>query len=148
MSKQYRKEGDKVARLIKTNKAEFYIADVDLEDNSDDVILTVDVINRTLGKTKAAYMIISAGIKIATVLAYVPPELKEKLDHTDWVRQAIQGLLITKETSEECYTCVIVEADTPFKLKDIIRSNGFVYLSKSGCMEKEESEEEFGFDDI
>lgn len=148
MSKQYRKEGDRVARLIKTNKAEFYIADVDLEDNSDDVILTVDVINRTLGKTRAGFMIISAGVKYATVLAYVPPELKEKLNHNEWVKHSVNGLGNIKETNEECYTCVIIEEDTPFKLKDIIRSNGFVYLSKHGCMEKEESEEEFGFDDI
>ena len=41
-----------------------------------------------------------------------------------------------------------VNADTPFKLKDMVRSAGFAYLNKMGCMGEEDSEEFVGFDDI
>ena len=152
MSKKSRKEGAKVANLIKANKAEFYIADVDLGDNSKDVVLSIETLNRTLGKFKSAYMLISAGTKVITVVAYVPPVLCDKIDHKEWVEKSVIG--IGNDESKGNYdissdhTSVVIEANTPFKLKDMVRGNGFSYLKKQGCMEEEEDSDEFiGFDD-
>ena len=149
MSKQSRKEGNKVACLIKANKAEFYITDVDLKDNSDDVLNSIKTITRTLGKLKSAFMIISGGTKVVTIVAYVPSELSDKIDHNEWVRKSIVGLPEGKFDTGDNYTRAVIEADTPFKLKDMVRGNGFAFLTKKGCMGDEESSEEFiGFDDM
>ena len=146
MSKKARSEGNRVAGLIKANKAEFYIADVDLGDNSSDVSLAVEVVKKTLGKTKAAFMLISAGIVCATVVSYVPLELEEKLNSEQWINESVKN--ISGKVDKKGF-CSIITADTPFKLKDMIRSNGFSYLTKQGCMGDEESSEEFiGFDDL
>ena len=155
MSKQTRKEGNKVVSLIKANNAEFYISTVDLKDNSDDVLTAVEVINRIIAdqskyKLKPAYMIISAGKKLITVVAYVPPELSERLSHDKWVHKSVIGLSEGTFDSGDGYTRVIIEDDTPFKSKDMISGNGFAYLTKKGCIgDDESSEDEFiGFDDL
>ncbi len=150
MSKKSRKEGTKVANLIKANKAEFYIADVDLGDNSKDVVLSTETVNRTLGKFKSAYMLISAGTKVITVIVYVPSELSDKINHKEWVEKSVVGLPEGNYDITDNYTSVVIEADTPFKLKDMVRGNGFSYLKKQGCMEEEDedsSEEFIGFED-
>ena len=150
MSKQSRKAGDKVARLIKTNNAEFYIADVDLKDNSDDVLNAVETINRTLGKMKSAYIIISGGKNIITVVGYVPSELSDRISHDEWVHKSVIGFSEGVFDSGDNYTRVIIKSETPFKLIDMVRGNGFAYLNKCGCMGDDESSEEdfIGFDDL
>ena len=149
MSKRSRKEGNKVASLIKANKAEFYIADVDLKDNSEDVLSSVETITKTLGKHKAAFMILSAGTKVITVLTYVPDEIKSKLDHEKWIKKSTIGLPEGTYDNYNNYTRFVTEAPTPFKLIDMVRANGFAYLNKMGCLGDEESSEEFiGFDDL
>ena len=144
MSKKARSEGSKVAGLIKGNKAEYYIADVDLEDDSNDVKASVEATVKTLGKYKAAFMVISAGIKCLTVVVSVP-EGFDKINSSEWLTNSIKD--ISGDTVFDS-NMVIITADTPFKLKDIVRSNGFAYLNKMGCMGEEDSEEFVGFDDI
>ena len=149
MSKKSRKEGNRVACLIKANKTEFYIADVDLDDSSDDVVGAMNSIVKTLGKVRAAFMIISAGIKVITILSYVPDELGEKLDKDLWLKKSIIGLPDGITDSGDNYVRTVVETTTPFKLKDMVRGNGFAYLTKLGLMGDEESSEELpDFDDL
>lgn len=155
MSKQTRKESNKVVSLIKANNAEFYISTVDLKDNSDDVLTAVEVINRIIKdqskyKLKPAYMIISAGKKLITVVAYVPSELSERLSHDEWIRQSVIGLSKGTFDSGYGYTRVIIEDDTPYKSKDMISGNGFAYLTKKGCISDDESSEDdfIGFEDL
>ncbi len=148
MSKKARKEGNRVACLIKANKAEFYISDVDLGDNPDHVMVAVQNIKRTLGKMRSAFMVISAGIKFLTVVAYVPPELEDRISSKEWLNESLLGIREGKETIGENYTQIVIKTDAPFKLKDMVRGNGFAFLSKHGLMEEESSEEFIGFDDF
>ena len=147
MSKKSRKEGNRVACLIKKNKAEFYIADVDLGDVPKDVVSAGNNAIRTLGKKKSAFMIISAGIKCLTIFIYVPEELSHRISYNDWMNAATKNL---PEGEKEVFDDYItLETTTPFKLIDLVRTNGFAYLNKQGCIEDEESSEEFiGFDDL
>lgn len=148
MSKKSRKEGNRVASLIKANKTEFYISDVDLDDNSKDVISCMNSVVKTLGKCRASFMLISAGTKVLTVVAYVPNELSQSIDHGEWINKSLLGLNILSTETENNYTTAIVDVEFPFKFKDTVRGNGFRYLSKKGLMEDDESSEEeyFGFD--
>ena len=155
MSKKSRKEGNRVACLIKANKTEIYIADVDLGDNTKDVLAASNSVVKTLGKKRAAFMLVSAGIKVITVLAYVPDELLEKLDPSTWLHKSVTGVVVGQKNDNEnsdTDNCVmtVIEAETPFKLKDAVRSNGFAHLNKLGLTgDDEESSEEFiGFDDL
>ena len=149
MSKKSRSEGNRVANLIKANKAEFYIADVDLDDNTNDVTNAVTTIIKTLGKMRAAFMVISAGTKVLTVVAYVPTEIQDRINASDWISQAITGLPVGTLSGDNYIRRNVIEVDTPFKLKDMVRSNGFKYLTDKGCMGEEESSDEFiGLDDL
>lgn len=136
MSKKTRSEGNRVACLIKANKAEFYIADVDLEDDTSDVILAKENVVKTLGKTKCAFLLISAGVTNLTVTVHVPVELQDKINKDEWLSQSIKNLQSVTENET-----AIVKEDTPFKLKDIVRANGFKYLSEKGLMGDESSDE-------
>jgi len=152
--KQARSEGNKVACLIKANKAEFYIADVDLEDNSDDVKTASETVVKTLGKTRSAFMLISAGVKNITVLVYVPSELSDRIDAEEWLQTSVKNLtplnqnLTTSEVENKKDGMIVIEADTPFKLKDIVRSNGFKFLNDKGLIKPESDEEFIGFEDF
>ena len=147
--KKARSEGNRVACLIKANKAEFYIADVDLEDEMDHVVSCVESARKTLGKLKTAFLLISAGTVRLNVVGYVPPELSDTIDIKEWINAAVRNIPGEQTVTDDEYYGVSIEADTPFKLKDMVRSNGFAYLKKEGLMNDEESSEEFvGFDDI
>ena len=147
--KKARSEGNRVACLIKANKAEFYIADVDLDDNVEYMKTVVDSIKKTLGKLKSAFIIISAGTEKIITMSYVPPELSEKINIEAWVNEAVKNIQGDHKLIDGDYFGVSIEADTPFKLKDMVRSDGFCYLKKEGLMDDEESSEEFiGFDDL
>jgi len=147
MSKKSRKEGNRVACLIKANKTEFYISDVDLGDNSDDVVSAVQNAKRTLGKMKSSFMVISGGVKNLTVVAYVPDEHKDIISSQKWVNESLIGLPKGEEDEGENYTRIIVKnINTPFKLIDTVRGNGFAYLNKNGCMEDESSDEYMDFE--
>ena len=167
MSKKARSGGARVAGLIKANKAEFYIADVELEDETNNVMAAAEVVNKTLGKHKASFLLISAGVKCLTVVASVPSDVN-KINSKEWLNEAVKNISSggsgdgpdndpdndlsdgpNRTYLEDKYLGVVITVDTPFKLKDIARSSGFSYLHKCGCMGEEESSEEFvGFDDI
>jgi len=146
MSKKARSEGNKVASLIKSNKTEYYIADVDLEDDTDDVKIALDLTVKTLGKYKSAFMLISAGVKCLTVVVHVP-DCYDKINSQDWINESVKN--ITGERIMD-KNFIVITTDTPFKLKDTVRANGFAYLKKHKCMDNDdESSEEFvGFDDL
>jgi len=140
-TKEARAEGEKVSRLIKTNGSQYYIADVNLN-LLDDMTSAVEVINKKLGTTKAGYMIISAGEQDGHlfVVAYVNPELKEYLQADLWLQASVKDFKCDFGKSDEVYW-VKVETDSPFKMKDVVRGNGFAYLTKNGCMDEESSDE-------
>lgn len=144
MSKKSRSEGNKVASLIKANKAEYYIADVDLGDNTDDVKAAVQSAVKTLGKKKAAFIVISAGTKCLSVVVSVPDEFQ--IDFNEWLQSSVKDIDGDKQFIENS---AVITTNTPFKLIDMVRSSGFSYLRKNGFLDEEESSEEFvGFDDI
>lgn len=145
--KQARSEGNKVASLIKANKAEFYIADVDLEDDCEAVKLAAETAIKTLGKQKSAFMIISAGVKNITVYVYAPEELENKIDVSTWLNTSIADIQ-SGNKKHESDSMIVIEADTPFKLKDVVRSKGFSYLTENGFIKVESDEEFIGFDDL
>jgi hypothetical protein len=151
MSKKARSEGNRVACLIKSSKAEFYTTDVDVDDNPDDMLIVMESVRKTLGKMKSSFMLIAGGDKFLIVNAYIPDELKDRMSFDNWVNNSIVGLKIENmiTVNGDNYKQVTFETDFPFKTKDVVRSNSILYLSKNGCMCEEESSEEFiGFDDI
>ena len=146
MSKKARSEGNRVATAIKANKANYYISDVNLEDNENDVIASATAIRRTLGKLEAGFMIISAGVSKLIVVVDLPDS--PKLSAKDWLFASLSDISPNSMSNENTtiYAKSVIEIDTPFKYKDIVRSSGFAYLRKVGLLEEEESEEEFFFD--
>jgi hypothetical protein len=142
-TKEARAEGDKVARLIKTNGSQYYIADVNLN-LLDDMLSAVGVINQKLGDAKVGYMIISvsAGDKNLFVVTYVNPELKEHLQGDLWLQASVKDFKCEFGSSDDMYWAT-VETDSPFKMKDVVRGNGFAYLTKNGCMDEESSDDCF-----
>ena len=151
MSKKARSEGNRVAGLIKSNNAKVYTADVEVNDNPDDMLIVMESVRKTLGKMKSAFMLIAGGNKFLIVNAYVPDELKTELSFVHWLDECIKNLdkenVITQ--NGENYKQVSFQIEFPFKVKDMVKSQSFAYLKGNGFVDDEESSEEFiGFDDI
>ena len=139
MSKKSRSEGNRVAMAIKANKSSYYISDVDLEDNVEDVSASLISIRKTLGKVSAGFLIISAGV---TNLIVAVDTTGKDLSALEWLRASVQGITTQVEGSEDVAT-MSVEIDTPFKLKDVVRGLAFAYLRSQGELEEESEEEEY-----
>lgn len=141
MSKKARSEGNRVATLIKANKAEYYVADVNLEDDSNDVYSAAISVRKTLGKFPSNFILISAGVKNLTVVVDLSPT--SKITPKEWLEASLYSITETFTFDNEISGKVVVEMETPFKFKDIVRSNAFAYLRKMNLLEEEESEEEY-----
>ena len=146
MSKKSRSEGNRVASAIKANKTPFYIADVDLEDNFDDVMSSSVAVRKTLGKCQSGYMLISAGTeKLIVVVDLLDSSI---LSASDWLSYSLQGICESYDTSgnNNLFAKAVIDIDTPFKLKDMVRSNGFACLRSRSLREEESEEEEEHFE--
>src|SRR5665647_118182 len=92
MSKKCRSEANRVASAIKGNRSKWYIADVDLEDDSEDVFACVEFVKKTLGKNNAGFMLISAGVKNLVVTVSVHPDLSNELDGCEWLQRSLKDV--------------------------------------------------------
>lgn len=145
--KKARSEGNRVACAIKANKSSFYIADVDLEDSPEDVMVAVESVSKTLGKTKCSFMLISAGISKLIVATCCEENGVSNFD--DWLSGSYHQF---EETYGKCefdtkgqapVMCITVSSlDTPFKFKDTFRGVAFKYLRDKGLMTDNTSDEE------
>ena len=147
MSKKARSEANRVAMAIKSTKAEYYVADVDLDDQEPDVVMAGEMIRKTLGKVQSGFMIISAGVTHLLVLVDIPKEKTEKLSAKIFLGEALAGIsdTLTDDSSDLLAKC-FVPIDNAFKKKDSVRSTAFAYLRKCGLLEEEEEEEVYEFE--
>jgi hypothetical protein len=160
MSKKARSEGARVAALVRSSGSPYFVADVDLEDNEADVFASADACRKTLGKkVTGSYMIISAGTKQLTAVANMHESKDGVFSAKDWVVSSILDIIpeMDMNTVEEALMSdstdlvakATVKADTPFKLKDLVRAQAFAKLREAGQIEEEEEEEElYGLDDF
>jgi hypothetical protein len=149
MSKKARSEGNRIACLIKANKGDFYVADVDLEDDYADVKACVESVSKTLGKTKCSFMLISAGIKNLTVMTVTSDS--GIFSAKSWLENSLNAVVSDPSKLDfevdNLSAFITLELDTPFKLKDVVRSSAFSYLRSTGKLMEEDSDEEFyGFE--
>lgn len=141
-------EGNRVACAIKANKSKWYVSDVDLEDDSQAVEKCAESVRKTLGKVVSGFLLISAGVKNLIVVLNVPASLQNDVNCLEFFESSMQnvhGVKVVKrdETVLNYYSVsCVVEIDTPFKLKDVVRSSAFEYLRKKGLVEEESEEEE------
>jgi hypothetical protein len=146
MSKKARSEGNRVAMAIKINNSECYVADVDLGDEIEDVNVASESVVKTLGKVKSNFMLISADVKylIVTVQMFDASKLNAK----DWLTASLSGIseTLVKEkliSENDLSAKIALELDTPFKYKDVIRSNAFSHLRHLNLLQEESEEEEY-----
>lgn len=161
-SKKARSEGARVAGLVRSSGSPYFVADVELEDNDAGVFAAAEACRKTLGKkVTGSYMVISAGVNQLTVAANMHESKKGVFSAKEWVTSAIldineeMGMNEVEEAllseSDDMVAKATVKADTPFKLKDLVRANAFKALREAGEIEEEdeESEEEcYMFDDF
>ncbi len=150
MNKKAGSEGNRVASTIKANKSKWYIADVDLEDSAEAVDLCAESVKKTLGKFVSGFMLISAGVKNLVVSVSVHQDLVGELDALEFLLHSLKELNATGfETlngvgGEKYVSCkVVLELDTPFKLKDVVRSSAFAHLRVKGLLQEESEDEDF-----
>ena len=137
MSKKSRSEGNRVAMAIKANKSNYYISDVDLEDDYTDFLSTGKFVRKTLGKLESGFLLISAGTKNLNI--YV--DTKDISE--EWLKACLQGISEQDFQVEDNVGSVSVDIECPFKLKDVVRSSAFAFLRKRGLLEEESEEEEY-----
>ena len=146
MSKKARSEANKIAMAIKANKAEYYVADVDLGDDAEDVSAAAVAVGKILGKVKSNFILISADVKYLIVVV----EMSDfsKITAKDWLLESLTGIseaLIVENlvSTSDSSAKICLELDTPFKYKDIIRTSAFSYLHKLDLLQEKSEEEEY-----
>jgi len=139
MSKKSRSEGNRVAMAIKANKSSYYISDVDLEDNYEDVITSAVSVRKTLGKFSSGFLIISAGV---THLSVVVDTKDKDISAVEWLTSSLSNITGEIEGDND-FAKSSVEIETPFKLKDVVRGQAFAFLRSKGELEEESEEEEY-----
>lgn len=148
MSKKARSEGARIAALVRSSGSKYFVADADLEDDENDVFVAADECRKTLGKkSTSSFMIISAGVKQLVVVTNLHETTQEEYSATVWLNSSLCGITTNtclEDSNAQCAKAVVV-ADTPFKLKDIVRSNAFKALREANQMEPVEEEEESYF---
>ena len=151
MSKKARSEGARVAALVRSCGSPYFVADVELDDNEIDVFTAADSCRKTLGKkVQVSYMVISAGVEQLIIVANIHDSKEGLYSAKDWITASVTGITGGEhellEDSTDMVAKVVVKADTPFKLKDLVRSNAFEALRKAGQIEEQdESEDEYYF---
>lgn len=141
MSKKARSEGNRVAQLIKANKAEYYVADVDLEDSLEEVLGASESVRKMLGKFSSNYILISAGVKnLIVVVNMINGEI---FSENEWLSNSLTNISVENTNNNNNNNQIVVEIDTPFKYKDVVRSNAFAFLRQKNLLQEEESEEEY-----
>ena len=150
MNKKAGSEGNRVATLIKSNKSKWYIADVDLEDSAEAVSLCAESVKKTLGKFISGFMLISAGVKNLVVSVSVHQDLVGELDALEFLLTSLKEVNATGfetlngEGDTKYVSCkVVLELDTPFKLKDVVRSSAFAFLRAKSLLQEESDDEDF-----
>ena len=128
-----KKEANRVANLIKANKAEYYVADVNLESN--DVHSCAVSIRSILPESN--FMLISSGKKELTIVVDLSSD--SRINAKDWLKAVNDKIDFEKDT----FAKAIIEVETPFKHKDFIRSKAFAYLRKMNLLEEESEDEEY-----
>jgi len=146
MNKKINSEANRVAMAIKANKAEYYVADVDLGDVSSDVSASALAVTKTLGKIKSNFMLISADVKYLIVVVEMSDV--SKLTAKNWLIESLTGIseaLIAENliSTNDSSAKIVLELDTPFKYKDVIRSNAFSHLRKHSLLQEESEEEDY-----
>ena len=148
MSKKARSESSRVASLIRANKAEFYIADIDLDDPTE-IQQVPELVNKTLGRWVCAYMIIAASATKICVCSYVPEKFQDRLNAKDWqLSSNLSATLTQANVGNNTIFFRECQSDDAFKLKDVVRANGFKYLSDQGCMGEADSSDEYNLEDF
>jgi hypothetical protein len=149
--KMITKEGARVGALIKSNKAAYYVADVDLNANIEMTIGCCNATKKTIGKNKCGFMLISSGSSKLIVISDVPTEYEINIE--EWLNSLNSNDVvflheeINKDGSYESNRMAIeIQHDSPFKEKDNIRSNAFQYLRKNKLIVEESEEDDFLFD--
>ena len=141
-------EGNRVACAIKAGGSKWYVADVDLEDDDSAVAKCAESVRKTLGKVVSGFLLISAGVKNLIVVLSVPASLEGDMNCLEFFEASlnnVHGVKVVKrdETVVNFYVVSsVIEIDTPFKLKDVVRSSAFEYLRKKDLVEEESEEEE------
>lgn len=135
MSKKVRTEANRVVNLIKSNKAEYYVADVDLDDSEDNVHSCAEAIRKQLKESN--FLILSAGTKQLTVIICLSSN--SSASAKEWMQASVDKV----DFSDDHFAKTILEVETPFKHKDIVRSKAFAYLRKNNLLEEESEEDEY-----
>lgn len=142
----FQSEGDRLVKAILDNKTEFYVFDFDLDDDTDQVPLAVEHAKNKL-TDPTAFLAISVGAKKLTALVSVHPDLGERVSAKTWLAASLVGLNgdLTDDSTDLQAMCLL-ELDTAFKFKDVVRGNAFAYLRKNKLLVEEDDSEEEMYD--
>jgi hypothetical protein len=144
----------KVISTVKSYNAPWFVADVEIEDNEEDVLECAKLFATAL--PTSACMFVSGGQHSFIIAAVVPDEKTGDLTATDWVTTALTVLASPPEvkgTNNLAHATVAADPDKgifPLKLKDLTRGPVFMLLKKKGLVKDEDDDDEGlpSFDDL
>jgi len=145
----------KIISTVKSYGAPWFVADVDIEDNLEDVLETADLFSKAL--PDSACLICSGGIKLFIIVAVVPDSKVGDLSATEWVNTALTVVAnppAPEGSANMAYAIVNADPDKgvfPLKLKDLVRGPVFQLLRKKSLVKADDDSDDEplpSFDDV
>jgi len=143
----------KVISTVKSYGAPWFVADVDIEDNLDDVLTTANLFSEEL--PDSACMFLSGGTKTFIIVAAVPESKVSGANAIELINTALTVIANpppAEGTNNLAYSIINADPEKgifPLKLKDLTRGPVFALLKKRQLVKDEEEEDDLpNWDDI
>jgi len=140
------KAAEKVISTVKSYNAPWFVTDVDVEDNLDDVIAIADLFSKEL--PDSACLFLSGGQQTFIIVALVPESKASDANAIELINSALSVIANPpKPQGSNTLAHAIVKADPeknifPLKLKDLTRGPIFALLKKRGLVKDEDDDDE------
>jgi len=145
----------KVISTVKSYGAPWFVADLEIEDNVDEILETAEIFSKAL--PDSACLFLSGGQKLFIIVAVVPPSKSGDLSATEMVNTALTVVANpppAQGTDNLAHAIVNADPDKgvfPLKLKDLTRGPVFQVLRKRGLVKEDEDSDDEplpSFDDV
>jgi len=136
----------KVISTVKSYGAPWFVADVDIEDNLDDVLTTANLFSEEL--PDSACMFLSGGTKTFIIVAAVPESKVSGANAIELINTALTVIANpppAEGTNNLAYSIINADPEKgifPLKLKDLTRGPVFALLKKRQLVKDEEEEDD------
>jgi len=141
-------------RVSKEIEGDYYVSDVEFK-NAESAEELEKCAKQLAGLTKAAFMLIAAGLKKVLIYVHVPEDKRSTVSALEWVNTGLASMgdaPVTTGNDGDAHAELLGDPTKnryPIKMKDTVRGSVFAWLRKKGAIkEADDDEPVYNFNDL